>query len=78
MLGAILLNNEVLIHATELLSPDDFYRTGHTMLFEAMLGLERDSHHFGRQSLPAPVEDAVGTCPEAVVPCSFDQYPPGM
>ena len=40
VLGAILLNNEVLAHASELLKEDDFYRTGHTIIYKAMLKLE--------------------------------------
>lgn len=41
VLGAILLNNEVLIHATELVREDDFYRSGHAVLYKAMLSLEK-------------------------------------
>lgn len=40
VLGAILLNNEVLSHTLELLTPDDFYRTGHALLYKAMIRLE--------------------------------------
>ncbi len=40
ILGAILLSNEVLVHTTELITSDDFYRTGHQLLYSAMLELE--------------------------------------
>ena len=44
VLGAILLNNDVLPHVTELLNRDDFYRSGHRILYEVMLDLyERGS-----------------------------------
>jgi len=39
VLGAVLLNNEVLSHVTEILDREDFYRTGHRLLYEAMLEL---------------------------------------
>lgn len=40
VLGAILLNNEVLSHTLELITPEDFYRTGHSILYKAMIRLE--------------------------------------
>jgi replicative DNA helicase len=39
VLGAVLLNNEVLSHVTEILDREDFYRTGHRLLYEVMLDL---------------------------------------
>ncbi|MFU8855789.1 MAG: replicative DNA helicase [Deferrisomatales bacterium] len=39
VLGAVLLNNDVLTHVTELLDREDFYRTGHRLLYEVMLEL---------------------------------------
>lgn len=39
VLGAILLNNEVLSRVAEILKPDDFYRTGHRLLYEVMTEL---------------------------------------
>jgi replicative DNA helicase len=44
VLGAILLNNDVLPHVVEVLDREDFYRTGHRLLYELMLELsERGS-----------------------------------
>jgi replicative DNA helicase len=40
VLGAILLNNEVMVHATELLLDTDFYRTGHQEIFQTMTALD--------------------------------------
>ena len=39
VLGAILLDGESLVTAMERLSGDDFYRTGHRYIFEAMISL---------------------------------------
>ncbi len=39
VLGAVLLNNEVLSHLTEILDREDFYRTGNRLLYEVMLEL---------------------------------------
>ncbi|RMG91505.1 MAG: replicative DNA helicase [Candidatus Dadabacteria bacterium] len=39
VLGAVLLNNDVLPQVAELVDRDDFYRTGHRLIFEAMLDL---------------------------------------
>lgn len=39
VLGALLLNDEPLIRVAEILSPEDFYRPAHTMLYQAMLDL---------------------------------------
>jgi replicative DNA helicase len=39
VLGAILLNNEVLSHILEILDREDFYRSGHRILFDVMLEL---------------------------------------
>ncbi len=44
VLGAILLNNEVLHQVAEILDREDFYRSGHRILYEAMIELsERGS-----------------------------------
>ena len=44
VLGAILLNNDVLPQVAEIVDRDDFYRSGHRLLFEAMVELsERGS-----------------------------------
>jgi len=40
VLGAILLNNAVLVHTLELITGDDFYRTGHSIIYNSMLKLE--------------------------------------
>jgi replicative DNA helicase len=39
VLGAVLLNNEVLSHVTDILDREDYYRTGHRLLYEVMLEL---------------------------------------
>jgi replicative DNA helicase len=39
VLGAIFLEKEALIKATEMLKPDDFYRTTHQRIFQVMLDL---------------------------------------
>jgi replicative DNA helicase len=39
VLGAILLRNEVINSAVELLRPEDFYREGHRRIFEKMIAL---------------------------------------
>jgi replicative DNA helicase len=39
VLGAILLNNDVLSRVADVLDREDFYRTGHRLLYEAMLDL---------------------------------------
>lgn len=39
VLGAIFLEPNALITASEILMPDDFYRTGHQIIFETMLDL---------------------------------------
>ncbi len=39
VLGAILLNNDVLPQVAEVLERDDFYRSGHRVLYDAMLEL---------------------------------------
>jgi replicative DNA helicase len=40
VLGAVLLNNEVLSHVSGILQRDDFYSSGHRLLFEVMLDLD--------------------------------------
>lgn len=40
VLGAILLNNEALYAAIEILTPADFYRTGHQVIFKHMTSLD--------------------------------------
>jgi replicative DNA helicase len=40
VLGAILLNSEALYSAVEILTPDDFYRTGHQVIFKHMTALD--------------------------------------
>ncbi len=42
VLGAILLNNDVLPQVAEVLDRDDFYRSGHRVLYDAMLELSED------------------------------------
>lgn len=39
VLGAILIDQDALTSASELLVPDSFYRTKHQKIFEVMLGL---------------------------------------
>lgn len=39
VLGAVFLQPEALITASEILMPDDFYRQGHQLIFQAMLEL---------------------------------------
>lgn len=39
VLGAIFLEPNALITASEILMPDDFYRSGHQIIFETMLDL---------------------------------------
>lgn len=39
VLGAVLLDNEALYPVLEVIIPDDFYRRGHQIIFEAMLAL---------------------------------------
>ncbi|GAB4273608.1 MAG: replicative DNA helicase [Deferrisomatales bacterium] len=39
VLGAILLNNDALPYVTEVLDRDDFYRSGHRILYDAILDL---------------------------------------
>jgi len=39
VLGAILLDNEALLQALEIISPEDFYRESHRKIFQAMLEL---------------------------------------
>ena len=39
VLGAIILDNDALPRALDMVSPDDFYRDSHRRLYEAMLGL---------------------------------------
>jgi replicative DNA helicase len=39
VLGAILLNNEVLSRVADVLDREDFYRTGHRLLYETMIDL---------------------------------------
>lgn len=39
LLGAILIHDKALLKVVELLAPDDFYREGHRVIFEAMLAL---------------------------------------
>ncbi|MHB8764977.1 MAG: replicative DNA helicase [Deferrisomatales bacterium] len=44
VLGAILLNNDILTHVAEVVQRDDFYRSGHRLIYEAMVELyERGS-----------------------------------
>lgn len=39
VLGAMLISEDAVVEATEILEPDDFYRTAHKVIFEAMLVL---------------------------------------
>ncbi|MBW1729437.1 MAG: replicative DNA helicase [Deltaproteobacteria bacterium] len=39
ILGSILINNDAMNQVVDILSPDDFYRDAHALLFEAMLAL---------------------------------------
>ena len=39
VLGAILLDNDAINHALEILTPDDFYRETHREIFRAMVAL---------------------------------------
>lgn len=39
LLGTILIHDKALLKVVELLAPDDFYREGHRVIFEAMLAL---------------------------------------
>jgi replicative DNA helicase len=43
VLGACLLNKEVMVHLPDGLTPESFYRTGHQKIFAAMLALEADN-----------------------------------
>lgn len=43
VLGAIFLEPEALTKASELLMPDDFYRTSHQLIYSAMIGLAEKS-----------------------------------
>ncbi|WPD24195.1 MAG: replicative DNA helicase [Candidatus Electrothrix scaldis] len=46
LLGTILIQDKSLLKIVEILSPDDFYRDAHKVIFEAMLGLfERTEPH---------------------------------
>ena len=47
MLGAILLDNEAINHALEILIPEDFYRDSHREIYRAMIQLT---------DLPSPVD----------------------
>ena len=40
VLGAIMLNNKILTDMVSLLKVDDFYRTGHSLIFKAMIAIE--------------------------------------
>ncbi len=39
VLGAVLLRNDVINHATELVAPDDFFREAHRIIFDKMVNL---------------------------------------
>lgn len=41
VLGALLLNDEQLLLLSELITPDDFYQKSHTIIFAAMLALQK-------------------------------------
>ena len=43
VLGGILLDNNALSVVTDILEPDDFYRPDHRIIFEKMIGLERNA-----------------------------------
>ncbi|MCL4845602.1 MAG: replicative DNA helicase [Acidobacteria bacterium] len=44
VLGAILVRNEVLNHAAELIDVDDFFREAHRRIFDAMIALSERGH----------------------------------
>lgn len=65
VLGAILLKEEALHQALEILSPDDFYRQGHQLIFQAMIDLNEnhqpvDLIHLTDFLRPKPFFESIG------------------
>ncbi|MCL4811863.1 MAG: replicative DNA helicase [Vicinamibacteraceae bacterium] len=44
VLGAILIRNDALNHATEIIDAPDFFRDAHRVIFETMIALNEDGH----------------------------------
>ena len=58
ILGAILLDNERLNQAVELLKPDDFYLTNHRLIFEHMLSLSEKARAIDFLTLTESLDNA--------------------
>ncbi len=58
LLGAILLDNDVLSNAVELVSAADFFRGEHSMIFSTMLGLAASGKPIDVVTIAAAVDDA--------------------
>ena len=53
VLGAILLDNDAIDRASEIVQPEDFYRQSHRQIFQAMLDLAGDRKPIDPVTLPA-------------------------
>jgi len=57
VLGAILLDGEALVSVQERISQDDFYRTSHRLIFEAMVELSEEGEPVDLVTLAAKLKD---------------------
>jgi len=57
VLGAILLDGEALVSVQERISQDDFYRTSHRLIFEAMVELSEEGEPVDLVTLTAKLKD---------------------
>src|SRR5690554_3475611 len=57
VLGAILLENDALISAVELVGPEDFYRAAHQRIFETMVRLSEEAEPIDLITLSTRLKD---------------------